>query len=258
MTVTIQNENPISIANWLQKNQNEAAGQSSVRQFLEYTNETTGFFRCAQILKGVLKIRNEMGYPESSVTKELDNAAGGTMALLSLGRLPAATEGAYKAVSHFTQDNGMTTGRKIGLLFKDAGDAISAWANATMFFTGNLALKEVSRVSSLSSETADLTLSAVDYRQASTLEASATGEVKKVFTHTKNYYWLRIAKAVVSVTLALLAAAFVYMGITLLSALAISALSLAAVFLAIRRDLYKEEGEYKVISFNRSIQIVSI
>ena len=169
--------------NWLQLNRNEKAKLTFIERFGTYTNENIGLFRCVQILKRVIKIREEAGYAPTQVTQELDKAANGTMLIMSIGRLHSVTADAYRSVVNLTLENGVSLSRKVGNVFKNVGEGTYSWTNSVMFLTGNFAMKEVARFSDLSSDIADLSLSVVDYQQASALEGAANGEAKKVFSH---------------------------------------------------------------------------
>lgn len=240
---------------WLNENQNEKVDQTFFTRFTEYTGKAIGALRSLQVIKGSAKLRNEIGRSPSSIATGLEGNTGVAISALGIVRLPSVTQDAVRAVVALNQDDGVSVDRKIGKAIRDTMDAVSAWVYASIFFTGNLAFLGVAKVSDLANDGADLTLSVADYGQAVQYETAASGDVKKAFTHTKNYNMLRIAKAIASFVSAILGVVFLLTGAQLFSVVALVALSITTALLAIRRDLYKEEGQYRVISFDRSLII---
>lgn len=253
MSLAIQNTAIRIDENWLNENRNEKADQTFLTQFSEYTGRVIGALRTLQVTKGCAKLRNNIGLSPSPVAASLENSAGVAISALGIVRLPSATQDAVKAVAALNQDDGIPVERKVGKAVRDTMDAISAWVYAFIFFTGNLAFLGVARVSDLANDGADLGISAADYNKAVQCEAAASGDVKKVFTHTKNYNMLRIAKAVASLASAVFALILFLTGAQLVSVIALTLLSITTALFAIRRDLYKEEGPHPIINFDRSV-----
>jgi hypothetical protein len=141
------------------------------------------------------------------------------------------------------------------LAIRDVTDAISTWIYTGIFLTGKTTLLRVAQFADVGGDSADLTLSVVDYKKAADCEAAASGEVKEVFTHTKNYNMLRIAKAVVSLVSGILAIMMFISSAFTVSVVALVLLSLSSAFLAIRRDIYKDQGRFSVVSFERPVTV---
>ncbi len=177
------------------------------------------------------------------------------MSGLGIVRLPSATKDAVDRVVDLGKDNGVSFGRKIGLAIRDVTDAISTWIYTGIFLTGKATLLHVAQFADVAGDTTDLTLSAVDYKKAADCEAAASGDVKEVFAHTKNYNMLRVVKAIVSLVAGILAVMMFISGAFTVSVAALVLLSLTSAFLAIRRDIYKDQGRFPVISFDRSVTV---
>lgn len=255
MTTAVQNTSIRIDQDWVAKNQNEKAGKSFLGHFGDYTGKAIGAFRALQVIKGVSKLWNEVVPNHSPVVKSLENGTGAAMAGLGIVRLPSATSDAVGRVVDLAKDNGVSIDRKVGLAIKDVTDAVTTWIFSAMFLTGKATFVPVAQFADLAGDTADLAISAADYKKAAACEAASSGDIKEAFTHTKNYNMLRIAKAVVSVVSALLAVMSLLAGAQLISTVSLILISLTSALLAIRRDVYKDEGRFQVINFDKSVLI---
>jgi hypothetical protein len=146
----------------------------------------------------------------------------------------------------------MSSERKVGIAIKDSMDAISAWGNSFSFVMNNPSVRSLTQFTDLTTDVCDFSLSVSDYSAAEKLEEVAIGDVKGVLTHTKNYYALRIAKAVVSVAAGILAIAMFLTGALFVPAFAMTLLSISSALLAIQRDLSKDN---RVINFDHSVRV---
>lgn len=253
MTTAVQNSSIRVDQEWVAKNQNEKTGKSFLGHFGDYAGKAYGAFRVLQVVKGVSKLWNEVVPNSSPVVKNLENGAGAAMSGLGIVRLPSVTSDAIGKVADLAKDTGVSVDRKVGLAIKDVTDAITTWIFSAMFLTGKAAFVPVAQFADLAGDTADLAISAADYKKAAACEAAASGDIKDAFTHAKNYNMLRIAKAVVSVVSALLAVMSLLAGAQLVSTVSLILISLTSALLAIRRDIYKDEGRFNLISFDKSV-----
>jgi len=253
MTLAVQKGSILIDQNWLNANRNEKAGLSFPDRFTEYSGKAIGAFRDLQVIKGVANLWDS--FNPSPVASKLATSAGVATSALGLVRLPSATQDAVKAITNLSVDDGVSVERKSAVAVKDVTEAVASWVYSTIFITGNASLIGVARFADLASDGADLGISLNDYNKAANCESVATGEAKNAFTHTKNYNMLRIAKAVTSVVSAILAVFLLLTGAQLFSVVAMTALSITSTLLAIRRDLYNDQGDYKVIKFDRPVLV---
>lgn len=248
MSSTVQNPIYMNQA-WVDANRKKV-DPSSLNRYMNYGAEARGAFRYCQVVKGLCQIEREMVSVPSPLVKKLDQTAGGGIAMLGMLRLPHVTREAFAAVSDLKQA-GPFMARKLGIAWREAADALGSWGKSIGFFTGNPVVRSLTQYADLTTDTADLGLAISDYREAAKLEAAAAGEVKEVCTFSKNYYLLRIAKAVTAVVASVFALILMFTGAQLLPTLAMVILSLATAILAIRRDVW--EGEGRVIKFDRPV-----
>jgi hypothetical protein len=253
MALVVQNTVTRIDQDWLDKNKNEKAGQPLYTTYSDYAAKAIGAFRSLQVVRGVCKLWNGTNIAPSPVVKNLEDGAGAAMTGLGIVRIPSATQDAIGRVVDLTKNDGVALDRKVALLVKDGSDALTTWIYSASYLTGASTFLGVARVADLAGDGADFGLSVDDYSKAVDCEAAASGDVKAAFTHSKNYYMLRIAKAVTSVVSAILALIFFVTGAQIVSVTALIVLSLVSALLAIRRDMYKEEGQFRVIGFDRTV-----
>jgi hypothetical protein len=249
MCVNAKNEITID-QNWLDANR--GSNGSFVEKWLDYTGKATGALRVIQVIKGLASMQVQIASTPSPVAHNLIQASGAAVSSLGVVRLPSATQDAFNAVSNLNADNGMSSERKVGIAIKDSMDAISAWGNSFSFVMNNPSVRSLTQFTDLTTDVCDFSLSVSDYSAAEKLEEVAIGDVKGVLTHTKNYYALRIAKAVVSVAAGILAIAMFLTGALFVPAFAMTLLSISSALLAIQRDLSKDN---RVINFDHSVRV---
>lgn len=232
------------------KNTNYNPDQTIAGRFVDYTGSAIGALRASSVIRGVSRLYNAIAANPSPVATQIDSVAGTTMTGLGIVRLPSATRSAIEDVAKVSEAG--PEHRNIAVAFRSMMDAIVAWTSVGALVTANPTLRNVATLADFSQDVADLGISAADYNQAAIYEKSAVGDVKEAFAHTRKYNMLRIAKAVMSVAAAFFAVWMLMTGVTLLPLILTILLSLATTVIAIRRDLYKDEGRFKLIDLNRS------
>ncbi len=230
---------------WLEANTNEDL--SFIERLSRYTSTTFGSFRSLSLIKSCSKLRNELGSTPSVVAQNLEKMAAISMSGLGLVRLPAVTKDAYDVLLDLGEEDGVSFFRKAAIAFRNTMEAIMTWCNASVFVLSNPLLRRAAQIADFGYDSADLCLSVNDYYLASTYEEASSGEIKEVFTHTRKYFMLRVAKAVLSIATAVFTAIMLMAGMQLLPSVLAIFLSLATTLTAFRRDLFKEEGKYKLI-----------
>lgn len=249
MSINIKKEVVVD-QNWLDVNRGD--DKSSIGRFLDYTGKSTGALRVIQVIKGFAQMKSLVSTTPSPVADNLVRASGAAVSSLGIVRLPSVTQDAFNAVSNLSVDNGVSSERKAGTAIKDSMDAVSAWGNSLSFVANIPNIRNFTQLTDLTTDVCDFGLSISDYSMAEKFEEVATGDVKNVFTRTKNYYMLRIAKAVVSVVSGILAIAMFLTGALFIPAIAMTLLSISSAFLAIRRDLYKDD---RVVNFDLPVRV---
>ncbi len=257
----ISEKNLIIDQKWLDQNKNEKAEDSVFDRAVDYTNEAKGAYRTLQVVQKTAKLGNEIGkegwLPPSPVLGHLDHKAGIGASALGLARLPSATKGAIESLSALKQnDNGIGIGRKVGKAIRDMMDAIASYSYAAVFIKKNPTIQTVAQVTDLTSDLADLQISASNYLQASKLESKATGEVKNALSHSRKTFLWRVAKDVSGIAAASLGFVSLAFGAPLMPAIAWIIVSLSTTLIAIARDVHKDIGTYKVIDFDRKVTVI--
>lgn len=247
MSLAIQKATLID-QNWLNANRNTDA-KSLGEQCIDYAGQAIGAQRILSVIKDAAKLT------PNPLARELSDHSNVAISGLGVVSLPLVTKDAYTALIDLRSENGTSTERKIGVAVRDAMDAVSTWGNAVSFVLQKHAILDVMQFTELTSDMADFGLSVADYSQAEEYEAIAEGDVKKAFSHTKNYFMLRVAKAVMSVAAGILAIVMFLTGVQLLSTVAMIFLSITSAALAIRRDIFKDEGEYRIVEIDSLVRI---
>ena len=224
--------------NWLNQNKNEKERPSCLNRLVEYSGSTAGSIRYLSVLRNALKL--------SGAAQPIADAAGTAISTIGLVRWPAAMKDAYTAVSNLTSAQGPVEVRA-GVAVRDVMEAVASCCKASAFIKANPVLQNVSQWADLAGDGADLGLSIDGYKRSSARENGTVGEVKEAYSHSRKYYMLRIAKAVLSFASAFFAALMIVTGMRILPVVLAILMSLAATLVAIRRDLYREEGKYKFI-----------
>jgi hypothetical protein len=239
---------------WIDQNKvsEEDLNRSLVSRLYDYTATAIGALRSLQVAKGVATLYNELAETPSPVATQLRSSTGAAISGLGLARLPSATLDAANSLSDVAQDG---TLRKAAIAIKDSMDAVGTWIYSAILLTGKSTFIGVAKLSDLVVDAVDWGISTSDLSSSKECAKVATGEVKKAFDHTTNYQMLRVAKATLSVASALLAGGLFLIGAPVLSTMAMTALSLTTALVAIRRDLYKDEGLYPVIKFDRPLTV---
>lgn len=247
MSLAIQNGTLID-QNWLNTNRNTDE-KSFGERYLDFSGKAVGAVRTLQVIKGVATLT------PSPLAADLARNSGIAIGGLGIVRLPSLAKDAITAVTNLSKDNGATSERKMGIAIRDTMDAVTGWGNSASFVLNIPAIRTVTQFTDLTTDVADFGLSVSDYSQAAEYEDVAVGDVKKAFTHTKNYLMLRIAKAIASIVIGVLAILMFLTGAQLLPTVAMVLLAMTTAALAIRRDIFKDEGEYRVISFDTPVRV---
>lgn len=244
---------------WLQENVNDKANNSFFDHVSDYIGRSMGAFRSLQLSRRLLglgsEVSSELGHAPSPMVRELDRNLGISLGALGLPRLPSATADAVKSLSELRKDDNVSFIRKAIKAVRDTMDAISAYSYSSIFITGNPALRNVAQVTELTSDFADLQISATDYSKASALEAVATGDAKEALAHTRKYQFLRVLKDVASIATTILGVVLLVTEVTLLPVIALIIVFMSTTIFAIMRDLHKDRGRFKVINFDREVKV---
>ncbi len=253
--------NPVVInEEWLKANRNEKADNSLFQHSVDYCGSSNGTFRTLQGAGRTIRLGNELGKQAgcapSRAAAELSRDFGVATSAMGIARLPSVTRETLDTFAELRDEtNLIPLPRKIGNAVKVTTDAVSAYGYAASFITKNPGVLAFSQAVELTSDVTDLNLSVSDYTQAAQLETIATGKQKEAVTHSKNYYLLRIIKAIMSIASGILGLSMMVLGAPLLPALALILISLATTIFAVLRDNYKNMGQYKVIELDRPVTL---
>lgn len=240
---------------WLKENVNTKVDHTFGQRLVGYLGTGEGVFREVQVLREFCRIGSNIPSSISPIAENILEHANNTLAVLSIASLYSTPKDFLKGVDRL-QDGRIQLLRKVGVLFKDIVGNFTPWLNAGMFLSGSFAFKNVVWFTNVASHCSELTFAISDYYKAKQLESQATKEeFKAALIHSKNFYWYKTAKMVFSVTSTLLGSLVIYTGVTVSLSVGLSALSLVTIFLSIRTDLYKEEGRYQVIKFDKQITL---
>lgn len=252
MSLVIQN--PVLINDsWLSENPGKQ--RPVLDGVISLADKASGASRLLGVLKNSAKISRHFSEQPSELVEDFISQTGAAISSMGVIRLASSTTRAAQAVSDLSAENGVGFTRKVVVAVRDVFDSFTSWVSAAKFIFRVSLLGKMCQMMNLTRDVTDLSLSYSDYSQAYEFEATATGEVRKALTHSKNYYLLRVAKAVLSVTAAVFSLLMLLTHTSVIPAIVMVSLSLLAGLLAIRRDLHKYEGVYQVIKFDRPIQL---
>lgn len=231
---------------WVDSNINNKANQSFFEWAIEYAATTSGVRRLLSLIGTGAELRNELGASPSFLATQFSDATQKASPVLKLIGLPSATKEAYDALANLDQTDAL--GRRAIEALKSAMGALRSWSGAIIFMSANFALKRVVQIADFGEDVIDLGLSIADYRQASSLEDVASGKIKEAYCHTRKYYMLRIARAVVSIATVALASFMLITGWGVLPMTVSLCLTLGSVSLAIYRDRLKSSGTFHLVT----------
>ncbi|MGB7977631.1 MAG: hypothetical protein WCF19_00560 [Chlamydiales bacterium] len=250
MSLGVQNTATRIDQNWMDSNRNEKYGQPLLSRVIDYTGTPGG-------ISNGIKLTGQI----SSAIGATGVAAGAGQALGVFGivRLPSALRRAYDALMAAQESHGEDddlTQRQTTKAVGETMGALTAVGN-TINFVGaaNPMLGTLTKITDFGDDVADLTVAYGDYNKAVKLEEDTTGPLKKVVTHSKHYYWLCVVKAFMSIASAFAALIMFLSGVQLLPVIAMTLFSLSTTLLSIRKDLFKDEGEHRIISFASTVTI---
>ncbi|MBX7067249.1 MAG: hypothetical protein K1X28_08465 [Parachlamydiales bacterium] len=198
------------------------------------------------LIRAISVLYNETVKAPSEIASQIKDTMSGTLSGLGIIALPAVTGDAIHQIAKLGEPDFGPQGRKTAVAFRSVMDAVSFWANTGAFFAASPALKGVAKIADLNKNISDLGISWNDYNQSLIYENASSGEAREAFAHTRKYNMLRIAKAVISISTAFFAVWMILMGFAIVPTMITAILSLAAAAIAIRRDLYKDEGRFEL------------
>lgn len=239
---------------WLRKNVNDKAGYTYAQHFKEYLGQCMGAFRTTQIVQKTLNLGSalfdKVGRTPAAV-RELSRDLGAAMSVLGVLRFPSAAAGAKQSLDALhDKTSDVSLPRRTMKAVGDVADAVACGGFAHSFITRSPALLPVAVTADFASDAVDAKVSLDDYWKAADLEKQAAGEVKVAVSHTKNYQFLRVVKAIIAVALTALGFALFALGMPLI---ALMMAGVASTAFAIARDIYKESGRYKVIQLDGDV-----
>lgn len=223
---------------------NEFKEQSFADRYKDYSLSSIGTVRTLKAIKDLYKLKNATS--PSELTKTVESNIGTAIGGMGLVRIIPSTKDAFSAVKAVSEEKGDIE-RKVGVAIRDVTDAIASVGNATSFLSHEPVFRGIANAADLVSDSADLAVSYSDWSKVSHFQDGGKETVKNAIEHTRNYYWLRTAKAFTSVVAAILSLGMIFSGMKVLAAAAITFFSVASNFIAIRRDLLRTEGEHRLI-----------
>lgn len=243
MTTTIN-------AAWIQANQRSE--ESYTCAYINYLQTTNG---AKTVLEASQKQINLIASISPSLT--VSKFPGSCdfspfISALSLMLVPAALQEAWESLTAAQGDN---WGRKSITAIRETSDAIAMGCSALSLFSSNPTMEAVASVAENAYDGSDLYLSSSGYVQAQSLEELSTGEVKDVFTHSKNYYLLRTLRAVTSIAAAVFSLFLIAFSPHWIWGVVALTLSFTASMMSIQRDAYKESGKYPIVSFDHPVLV---
>lgn len=238
--------------NWITLHRREELGFGN--WLLEYQKTTNGTKTLLETVQKTVRFASEA--LSNHELNGLDSLLGIGTNLIASASIPAGTIDAEHSLSAIFTQNGIDLGRKIWTALKDNADAILNYCACASLFSLHPLIGRIGQMSEWTFDVSDLHLSYSDYCRAAELENSSSGEIKNVFTESKNYYWFRIARAVASIAAAALGLLLVA-GAEWISGFAILTLSIGASLFSILRDTHEMNGNYSIVKFDEPIQIAS-
>lgn len=242
-------------AAWLEKNTKEPIGLAS--GLMQYSSTSAGSFRLMQLANKTIKAWGSVVKELSPSLQTAKEVTGKGLDALGLISVPGDTVDGYKAVAALAdQSNTQPLSRKVINVVKDAGGAVASCHYAATLFTQNPAVAQVAKAFDFSSTVADLTNHVNDHAASKALlDKAQTAAIKKAINASKHYYFLSIMKNVSSIGLFVIS----YLGLIcrafILAPAAIAFLSLGATIVALKRDLYKTNMLYNLITFNQNVDV---
>ena len=235
-------------SSWLQANRNHADKKSCFDRILDHSQKAVGSQRILSLLRSIAILRNALGSTPSFVAEEIQNAASISIAGLRIVGLLPMTNKAYRAVIQLGKEDGGAFGRKVGLAIRDTFKAVNSWCKASIFLGVNSAPLYLSQITSFGGSLSEFCLSIHDWQLVTTFEEAATGEIREAYTHTRHYQMLRVAKSVLSLVSAFFTALMFFTGVKLIPLAGSIFLTFVLTLLTMRRDFFKSEGRFKLIS----------
>ncbi|MBX7066742.1 MAG: hypothetical protein K1X28_05885 [Parachlamydiales bacterium] len=227
--------------NWL--NLHRRQEQSFVPALLEYQKSTSGARTLLETAHKTIQLTSQA--MPSAELKGAEALLGSSINILASTFIPTSTWDALTSLSNFGWNS-----------IREFADAVLNYCSCASLFTENPLVGRISQVAEGSYDLSDLHLSYTDYCKASDLEGSANGEVKNVFTCTKNYYWLRTARAVASIA-AMVLGLFLLAGAQWISGIAVITLSLTASLFSTLRDTHEISGKYPILKLDQPVQVLA-
>lgn len=219
--------------------------------FVDYTGTAVGQLRSWSLVRSVSRLFNALSPTSSSGATAAIGVADTAISAIGVVLVPARTKDAYQSIVKIGDADGVPLQRKIDLAMRDTMEAASSWMGAAAWITRNPALESATSITNLTQDAADLKVAAENYRAASSFESLASGDVLEALEHTRKYHLLRIIKATLSVAAAIFALIMLLTGVQILPLVLAILLSLTTTIVAIRRDIFKNEGRFQLIDLNR-------
>jgi hypothetical protein len=210
-----------------------------------YTEQSFGAVRTIQFVQKPLKIVNQIADTTPHMHELVRNTGIGLSAL-NFTRVFSVTSDMIRSLNDITWDDSFA--QRAVKAVRDTLEAVSVYAYSFMFLVGTQTLKNLAQVADIGYDFSDLQMSYSHYSKAAEREERTTGDEREALSHSKNYYLYRIAKDVSSLAATALGLAVLATGSSMI-ALAALVTSFANTIIAFRRDFYKEEGRFKVVSF---------
>jgi hypothetical protein len=245
--------------NWLART-NPKEDWSTAKHILDYTTNNGGYATIFQVAHDAIKLGNELnkdaGTDPSKLFTRLESDLSTTISVLPILRLPGTTSAANKSIEDLKVDTGVSFGRKAIDAVRTTSDCIATYFQSAAIFTTHPVIKVSGQITELAANALGIPTAMNDYCKAVAYEEHSTGEVKKAFEHSRDYYFLCFARNMACTISGALGVILYATGAPLLSAIALTVISLAAGIFETMRDVKKEAGKHSIIDMDKEIQVI--
>ncbi len=225
--------------------------QEGPKEALEYAGGTGGAFRITSLFQKGLKTLGLSGYSNKE-TVRIQGDLGTAGSVLGLLDIPRSIVEAKETLSNLG-DNSMSLTRRVAKAAADCFTAIATLGFGVVYLTGMGWLLAPVRLIDTASDAAELQINASNFSHVAEIEGKAPSEAKEAIAHSKKFYMLKTIIKATSVGLSLIGFALWATGVTFVSGLTLSIVSLALTAAAIKADLYKDPR--KLLKCDRTIVV---
>lgn len=222
---------------------------------VDYLNTWKGSYRGVQVLQKGSRLAAEIGniaQVNCPTLKAFDKNLGIGLGAFGFTALPSAASSAIQSISALRSDEKTPLSRRFGKAVKDCADAISSYCLSFTFIRANPLAKKIASLADFIADSTDLKMSCSDYAESARLETKAQGPLKEALANSKKSNFYRLLKNIASVAGAILGLSLF---VTAVPAIVLIVISLSSTLLGIKKDFVDATGQYKVIKFDRPLEI---